>query len=116
MFFASAFLTLAFAVSIARYRLMQLAQIVSSGAVYFFISSLAGLFYYAVAFAAMIVGGNQVVPGPSFSQTLWVSASFLVLMLMLDLARSRLQKALDRRFYREHYQLDRTLRRMGPAL
>lgn len=116
MFFASAFLTLAFAVSITRYRLMQLDQIVSSGVVYFFISSLAGLLYYAVVFAGMLAVGNQVVPGPSFTQIMGVSASFLLLMLALDMARSRFKKVLDRRFDRQKFQLDRTLRRMGQAI
>src|SRR5205823_10813181 len=54
MFAASFFLTVAFAVSITRYRLMQLDQIVSSGAVYFLISSLAGLVYYALVFAGVL--------------------------------------------------------------
>src|SRR5205823_13460523 len=34
----------------------------------------------------------------------------------LDLARSRVKKVLDRRFFREKYQLDRTLQRMGQAI
>src|SRR5262249_41359824 len=73
MFFASFFLTIAFAVSITRYRLMQLDQLVSSGAVYFLISSCAGLVYYGVVFAGMFAAdlvGSQVSLGPSFAQTL----------------------------------------------
>lgn len=119
MFAASAFLTIAYAVSITRYRLMQLDQIVSSGAVYFLISFLAGLVYYGVVFAGVLAAdivGSRVVPGPSIPQTVWVSASFLVLMLILDFARSRFMRALDRRFYRDKHQLDRTLRRMGQAI
>src|SRR5439155_11752283 len=61
--------------------------------------------------------GSHVITGlPSFTQTLWVSASFLVLMLLLDVVRNRFKRALDRRFYRDKYQLDRTLRRMGQAI
>ena len=37
-------------------------------------------------------------------------------MLFLNLLRGRLKKALDRRFYRDKYQLDRTLNRMGEAI
>jgi len=40
----------------------------------------------------------------------------LVLTVVLDLARGRVRKALDRRFSREKYQLDVTLQRMGQAV
>jgi transcriptional regulator with GAF, ATPase, and Fis domain len=120
MFLASVCLTVAFGVSITRYRLMQLDQLVSSGAVYFLISTLAVLVYYAVVFIGMVVTdvvvGSRVISGPSFLQSLGVGASFLVFMLLLDFARSRIKKALDRRFYKEKYQLDRTLTRMGKAI
>src|SRR5262249_48927001 len=52
MFAASACVTVAFTISITRYRLMQLDELVSSGVSYFLLSSLAGLVYYAV-----VVGG-----------------------------------------------------------
>ena len=51
MFAASACLTLAFAISITRYRLLQLDQIVSSGAIYLLIGAFAALLYYGVVFA-----------------------------------------------------------------
>ena len=54
MFAASVCFTAAFAVSITRYRLLQLDQIVSSGAIYFLISILAGVVYFAVVFAGML--------------------------------------------------------------
>jgi transcriptional regulator with GAF, ATPase, and Fis domain len=119
MFLASGCLTIAFAVSITRYRLMQLDQLVSSGAVYFLIITLAGVVYYSVIIIGMLVAGllgGHVGSGPSFVQTLGVGASFLLFMLLLDLARSRIKKALDRRFSKEKHHLDRTLRRMGQAI
>ncbi len=115
MFFASVFFTVAFAVSITRYRLMQLDQLVSSGVIYFSISFLAGLVYYAIVFLGSLVF-TQVMVGPSLTHALMVSTTALVLMLVLDLARSRLKKALDRRFSRQKSQLDRTLQRMGQAI
>src|SRR5262249_53603334 len=57
-----------------------------------------------------------VLPGPSLREVLTVSTTALILMVVLDLARSRFRKALDRRFYRAKYQLDRTLQRMGQAI
>jgi transcriptional regulator with GAF, ATPase, and Fis domain len=115
MFAASVCLTVAYAVSITRYRLMELDQIVSSGLGYFLISFAAGVIYFAVVFLGTVVS-KQMIAGPSLSQALTVSTTALVLMLVLDLARSRLRKVLDRRFSREKHQLDRTLQHMGRAI
>jgi transcriptional regulator with GAF, ATPase, and Fis domain len=112
MFAASVLVTTAFIISITRYRLMELDQIVSTGVVYFF---LAGLVYYALVFLGTLVF-NQVIAGPHLSEALRVSTTALVLMLVLDVARSRLRRALDRRFSREKYHLDRTLQRLGEAV
>src|SRR5262249_28029275 len=86
-----------------------------SGMVYFLISGLALLVYYAVVFVGTLVG-YHVISELSLRQAFLVSTTALVLMVVLDLVRSRLKRALDRRFYREKHQLDRTLRRMGQAI
>ncbi|HWY86593.1 MAG TPA: GAF domain-containing protein, partial [Gemmataceae bacterium] len=114
MFGASACLTAAFAISITRYRLMELDKIISSGVGYFLVSFLAGLAYYAVVFIGTLIF-TQSIAHP-FSAALTVSSTALVLMLALDLARTRFQRALDRRFSRDKSQLDRTLQRMGKAI
>jgi transcriptional regulator with GAF, ATPase, and Fis domain len=117
MFGASVCLTAAFAVSITRYRLMELDKLVSSGATYFFISFLAGLVHYAVALLVTLVFYQQFVDGgPKFTDTLAVGLTVLVLMLVLDLLRGRLRRALDRRFSRQKSQLEVTLQRMGQAV
>jgi transcriptional regulator with GAF, ATPase, and Fis domain len=116
MFGASLCLTAAFAVSITRYRLMELDKLISSGFGYFLISFVAGLIYFALVFIGTLVVSGQVLAAPSLSQALVVSTTALILMLALDLARGRIRKALDRRLNREKHQLDRTLRRMGRAI
>jgi transcriptional regulator with GAF, ATPase, and Fis domain len=115
MFGASVCFTVAFAISITQYRLMELDKLLSSGVRYFLISFVAGLVYYAVVFLGTLVF-NQVIAGPSLAQALTVSTTALVLMLVLNLARSRFDKAVDRRFSRQKSQLDRTLQRMGQAI
>src|SRR5207248_9608303 len=87
MFAASVCFTAAFTISITRYRLMQLDQIISSGMIYFAISFVAGLGYYAVVFVAMLVAGQR--SGSLLSQALPVSTSTLVLLFIMDLARNR---------------------------
>jgi transcriptional regulator with GAF, ATPase, and Fis domain len=116
MFAASICLTAAFVFSITRYRLMELDQLVSSGATYFLISFLAAALHYSLALLVTLVFYQQFVHGPSFRETLTVSLTVLVLTVLLDVARGRVRKALDRRFSREKYQLDVTLKRMGRAV
>jgi transcriptional regulator with GAF, ATPase, and Fis domain len=115
MFTASAFFTVAFAVAITRYRLMELDQIISSGVGYFLVSFLAALLYYAVVFIGTFIF-NQVIAGPTFTEALTVSTTALILMFALDMARARFKRALDRRFSRDKTQLDRTLQRLSQAV
>jgi transcriptional regulator with GAF, ATPase, and Fis domain len=116
MFAASACVTLAFTIAITRYRLMQLDQIISSGVVYFLISSLVGLVYYGLVFIGVVLMGRHGGDGPSLGQALGAGCAALVLLIVLDLARGRFKVALDRHFRREKYQLDRTLLRMRQAI
>jgi transcriptional regulator with GAF, ATPase, and Fis domain len=116
MFAASVIVTAAFTISITRYRLMQLDQLLSSGVVYFLISSLVGLAYYALVFGGMILLGMRAGEGPSLGSVLSVSTSALVLMVFLDVVRGRFNAALHRHFHREKYQIDRTMRRMSEAI
>lgn len=116
MFAASACVTLAYTISITRYRLMELDQIVSSGAIYFLFSSVAGLVYYGLVFTAMLLVGTRVGEGPSLGQALVIGATALVLMLTLDLLRGRVKTAMDRHFRRDKYQLDRLFLRIRQAI
>jgi transcriptional regulator with GAF, ATPase, and Fis domain len=113
MFAASACVTIAYTISITRYRLMQLDQIISSGAIYFLISTGAGLFYYGVVFLGLLVVGSNLT---SLGQVLVVASTVLILVVVSDLVRGRFQRALDRHFRREKHQLDRTLQRMSQAI
>jgi transcriptional regulator with GAF, ATPase, and Fis domain len=116
MFAASACITVAFTVSITRYRLMRLDQLLSAGAVYFLVSALAGGLYYGLVFAGVVLVGSRVGDGPSLGQALGAATTALVLMAVLGLARSRVHAALDRHFRKEKHQLDRTWRRMSEAI
>jgi transcriptional regulator with GAF, ATPase, and Fis domain len=116
MFAASACVTAAFTVSITRYRLMQLDQLLSSGVIYFLISTVVGLVYYGIVFVGMVLVGTRAGEGPPLGHVLAVSSTALILMVALDLARARFTAALRRHFHREKYQLDRTLRQMSQTI
>jgi transcriptional regulator with GAF, ATPase, and Fis domain len=110
MVLASVFFTVAFTVSITRYKLMQLDQLIGSGVIYFLLSLLAGLVYYGVIFV-----GTWLFSRWMGNLTAAIAAA-LVLLLVLDFLRGRVMRALDRRFYRQKYQLDRTLKRLSQAI
>lgn len=118
MFFASLCVTAAFAISITRYRLMQLDQLINSGVVYFLISSVVGVAYYGicVVFTGMFLLDSHSLKGPSFGQVLIASTAVLLVLFGLDLLRGRLTTVLHRHFRREKNQLDHTLQRMSQAV
>lgn len=116
VFVASVCFTAAFTISITRYRLLQLDQLLTSGVAYFLVSCLAAIVYCALVFAGTLIMGTHGESGPSIEQAFWVSGSALVLTVGLDLARSRLRRVLDRRYRRDKTQLDRTLERLGEAV
>ncbi len=116
MFMASACISLAYTVSITRYRLLQLDQLVSSGAVYFLISTLAGLVYYGVVLGSFLLVGSHTFEAPTLGSILGVCGTALVLMIVLDVARGRLLQVVDRHLRREKYQLDRTLQSLEQTI
>jgi transcriptional regulator with GAF, ATPase, and Fis domain len=116
MFVASACFTAAFAISITRYRLLELDQLISSSMMYVLISGMAGVGYYVIVFLGMLLVGSHMFAQPSLEQALVVSTTVLVLTVFRDLARDRFKKVLDRRFRREKDRLDQTLQEMGQTL
>ncbi|MGH7171352.1 MAG: hypothetical protein ACRELG_13840 [Gemmataceae bacterium] len=72
MFFASLCVTVAFAISITRYRLMQLDQLINSGVVYFLISSVVGLAYYGIClvFTGLVLLDSHSIERPSLGHVL----------------------------------------------
>jgi transcriptional regulator with GAF, ATPase, and Fis domain len=118
MFFASLCVTVAFAISITRYRLLQLDQFINSGVVYLFISIVVGGVYYGIlgAFAGMSLLDSQSIKGHSFAQVLMFSGTMLLVLIGLDVLRGRLMLRRYRHFRREKSQLDHTLQRMSRAI
>jgi transcriptional regulator with GAF, ATPase, and Fis domain len=114
MFTASALLTIAYAVSITRYKLMEVEKLVSSSVDYFIASFLAAALYYLVVFVSMLIFKRATDPG--LVEALTVSCTVILLLFVLDQARARFRKFLDRRFTKQKTQLDQTLQRMGQAV
>jgi len=113
MFMMSLFFTLGYALAIVRYRLMRVQEIATRSMLYFAVSVAAAAGYAGlIALVALVVGGARA----DATQAIGVFLTVFLLAIGLGFLRNRLQKALDRRFYREKYQLDKAMQRMSEAL
>lgn len=115
MFLASLLFTLAFAVSIMRYRLMQIGEIINRSVLYVSISSAVALLYYASIVTGSLWWGTQLPSRPSF-QSLIVIATVIVFLVALGWGIDRFRAAIERRFFHDKGQLDRAIRKMGEAV
>jgi transcriptional regulator with GAF, ATPase, and Fis domain len=114
MFAASLLFMLAYAVGIARYKLMLIDEVLSRGMWYYVVSLLVTVGFSAVIATGGLVAmyherriGQNVVP---------VGVLAVVAVLLINWGRERLQRMVDRRFFREKFQLDKALQRMNASV
>jgi len=111
MFLASLVFMLAYAIGIIRYKLMLIDQILSKGMWYYVLS------YGATATVALTIAvGTLAVTVsklPTVEQPGWIIGAIVMLaVILLIWVRDSWQHFIDRRFFREKYQLDKALQRM----
>ncbi len=116
MFGVSLLFTLAFALSITRYKLMQAEEFINRGMVYVALSLTAGLLYSAVLVLSGVIfreffGNHQTSRGAAVA-----GVTVVLILIGSELARGRFQKAIDRRFFREKYKFDQAMRKMRLAV
>jgi transcriptional regulator with GAF, ATPase, and Fis domain len=113
VYLTSLVFTTAYGLSITRYKLMPLGQIVNRGILYVGISSLATvLFCTLVGLATALVGQYYF----RWENALVAGLTAMVIVVFLGWFRDRFQKSLDRNFYREKYRLDKAVRQLGAAV
>ena len=111
MFFASLLFMMAYAIGIARYKLMLVDQFFSRETVYFVASAIATVVYSGLIALATLTAIFQRIR--SFRQALVISALLMVAVILVGWLRGRAQRLIDRRFFREKYQLDKALKQMN---
>lgn len=114
MFLASLSFMLAYAVGIARFKLLLIDQVLSRGMWYLFLS--VGL---GVIFSATIGVGSVVIHSQNatlFGQTVPMVVVLMLVIYVLMWFKDRMQRSIDREFFSEKYQLDRALLRMNKAV
>ena len=114
MFLASLSFMLAYAVGIARYKLLLIEQVLSRGMWYFVLSAGLGIFFSAVVGVGSVVihTQNASLLGPTVPMVVVLMLVVYVLLWIKD----GLQRSIDREFFSEKYQLDRALLRMNRAV
>ena len=115
MFLASFSFMLAYSVGMLRYKLMLLDQIVSKGMLFYVASCGVTLaFAITIALSGLFLSFLNISPSPQ--QILSVFAVALLTVILLLWFRDRVQQTVDRKFFRQKYQLDKALQRMNRAV
>ena len=111
MFLASLVFMLAYAIGIIRYKLMLIDQIISKGMWYYVLSyGATGIVSLVIAVGTLAVAVGKM---PTVEQPSWIIAGIVMLaVILLIWVRDSWQHFVDRRFFREKYQLDKALQRM----
>jgi len=115
IFLAGLCFTVSYAYSIIRYRLLLVDQIVTKGVMYYLANC--GL---TVAFALMLAlspfARQYLNVFPLTQQSAIISVVLMLAVILLLWLRDMFQGMIDRRFYREKYQLGKALERMNRAV
>ena len=114
MFLASLSFMLAYAIGIARFKLLLIEQVLSRGMWYFVLSAGLGIIFSAIVGVGSVVIHTQNVSlfGPTVPMVIVLMLVVYVLMWLKD----GVQRSIDREFFSEKYQLDRALLRMNRAV
>jgi len=114
MMLANLSFTIAYAVGIARYKLLLIDQVVNRGMLYY-VASFGLTILFALLIAAVgVFAWNEVTR--AYSYALPVVVVLAVVVIALGWLRDRAQRAIDLWFFREKYALDRALQRMNRAV
>ena len=106
-----ALIPIAIGVAVLRYRLYEIDRLISRTIGWALVTGL-----LVGAFALLVLGSSAVLEPLTGGNTLAVAGSTLVVALLFAPLRSRVQRAVDRRFDRSRYDGERTLAAFGERL
>jgi hypothetical protein len=110
-FAALALIPAAVGVAILRYRLYEVDRVISKTLVYASVTVVLG-----AAYVALVLAGQAVFSSFAGGSDLAIAASTLVVAALFLPLRSRVQRLVDRRFYRRRFDAQRTLEAFGSRL
>ncbi len=115
MYIVSLLYTVAYALSITRYKLMQVEE-VQRGVVYLLVSVSAGLLYSGILVLGALLIGWTLLEHQVSTGGLAAGVTAITFLILTGAMRGPFQKAIDRRFYREKYKFDQAMRKMNLAV
>ncbi|AMV21394.1 sigma-54-dependent Fis family transcriptional regulator [Planctomyces sp. SH-PL14] len=114
MFLAGASFMVAYAIGIARHKLLLIDQVLTRGMWYYVSNSLLSVvFSLSIALGVLYASRNDL---GLLNRTLPLIGLLILSVLTLTWMRDRIQRWIDRQFFGEKYQLDRALQRMNRAV
>ncbi len=116
MFVVSLLYTVAYAISITRYKLMQAEEFLNRSVVYFVVSVAAGLLYSGVLIICAVAIGDTLLADRTSMGALVAGLTAIMILVFSEAARHRFQRVIDRRFFREKYKFDQAMRKMSLAV
>jgi hypothetical protein len=105
---------ISFAIAIFRYNLWDIDLLINRALVYGSLTGILAVIYFGLVISAQ--SAFQSFTGQQGQQPLIVVASTLLIAGLFQPLRSRLQKIIDRRFYRSKYDAQKTLSAFGTTL
>ncbi|WP_435009768.1 sigma 54-interacting transcriptional regulator [Tundrisphaera lichenicola] len=116
MYVVSLLYTVAYALSITRYRLMQVEEIYNRSKIYVVVSLAAGLLYSGVLVGTTLLIGERLLTPHTSRGAVVMGGVVIVLLVLSGAIRERFQRVIDRRFYREKYKFDEAMQKMNLAV
>ncbi len=116
MYVVSLLYTVAYALSITRYKLMQVEEIYNRSKIYVLVSLAAGLLYSAVLVGTTLLIGDRLLADHTSRGAVVAGVVAMAILILSGAIRERFQRAIDRRFSREKYKFDEAMQRMNLAV
>jgi len=116
MYVLSLLYTVAYALSITRYKLMQVEEIYNRSKLYVLVSLAAGLLYSGVLVGTTLLIGDRLLADHTSRWAVVAGVVAIAILILSGATRERFQRAIDRRFYREKYKFDQAMQKMNLAV
>ena len=116
MYIVSLLYTTAYALSISRYKLMQVEEIYNRSKMYVLVSLGAGLLYSGVLVGTTLLIGEQLLTNHATRGAPVAGVVAIAVLILFGSTRERFQRAIDRRFDREKYKFDQAMQKMNLAV
>jgi transcriptional regulator with GAF, ATPase, and Fis domain len=116
MYVVSLLYTMAYALSITRYKLMQVEEIYNRSKMYVLVSMCVSVLYSGVLVGTSLLISDQLLTNHVSRGAVVAGGLSIAILILFGATRERFQKAIDRRFYREKYQFDQAMQKMNLAV